>query len=206
MSKDKEKKSESAAPQGSATESQATGRPNGRGTDIARRESSAPTWWGGDPFTLMHRFADEMDRVFEDFGVGRGLMTGWPFGGRRGLSPRGAGLDLATWSPQVEVFQREDRLVIRADLPGLSKDDVQVEVTDDAVTIRGERRQEHEERREGYYHSERSYGSFYRSIPLPEGVAAEQADANFHDGVLEITMPAPPQREASRGRRLEVKG
>jgi HSP20 family protein len=205
MSKEKEKKNEPTTPQGSETESRTSGRPNGRGTDVARRESSAPARWGGDPFTVLRRFADEMDRVFEDFGVGRGLMTAWPFGGRRGLASRGGGLDLATWSPQVEVFQRDDRLVIRADLPGLTKDDVQVEVTDDAVTIRGERRQEQEERREGYYHSERSYGSFYCSIPLPEGVTADQADANFRDGVLEVTMPAP-QRPTSGGRRLEVKG
>ncbi|HZW29481.1 MAG TPA: Hsp20/alpha crystallin family protein, partial [Isosphaeraceae bacterium] len=147
----------------------------------------------------------ELDRVFDVFGIGRGLMTAWAFGGRRGLASRGAGLDWATWSPQVEVFRPDDRLVIRADLPGLSRDDVQVEVTDDAVTIRGERRQEHEERREGDFQSERSYGSFLRSIPLPEGVAADQAAANFHDGVLEVTMPAP-RRETRRVRRLEVKG
>jgi len=153
----------------------------------------------------MGRFAEEMDRVFEDFGIGRGLLAPWPFAGRRGFAPRGTGLDLAAWAPPIEVFQRGDRLVVRADLPGLSKDDVQVEVTDDAVTIRGERHREHEERREGYYHSERSYGGFFRSVPLPEGVEADKAEANFRDGVLELTMPAP-RRETSRGRRLEVKG
>jgi HSP20 family protein len=152
----------------------------------------------------MRRFAEEMDRVFEGFGVGRGAMVQLPFGGRRGTAVPGAAIGLAPWSPQVEVFQRGDQLVVRADLPGLAKDDVQVEVTENAVTIQGERRHDHEERRENYYHSERSYGSFYRSIPLPEGVSADRAEAKFSEGVLEITMPAP-QRQERRGRRLEVK-
>ena len=80
-----------------------------------------------------------------------------------------------------------------------------MEVTDDAITIQGERHQEHEERREGYYHTERSYGSFCRRIPLPDGVDADKADASFRDGVLEVTMPAP-RRQATQPRRLEVKG
>lgn len=165
----------------------------------ARRESSALVPWGGDPFGIVRRFAEEMDRLFEDFGFRRGLMAPWPISRWSGL-----GADLTTWSPALEVFRRDDRLVIRADLPGLTKDDVKVEVTDDTVTIRGERRQEQEERRAGYYHSERSYGYFCRSIPLPEGAEADKAEANFRDGVLEITMPAPA--EASRGRLIEVKG
>ena len=101
------------------------------------------------------------------------------------------------------IFVREGELVVRADLPGLTKDDVKVEVTDDAIQISGERKSEHEEKGEGYYRSERSYGSFYRSIPLPEGVNADSANATFRNGVLEISMQAP-QRE-SRGRRLEIK-
>jgi len=201
----KEKPKNGSAQQGSVLESKSADRPDGRQTALARRESSTPALWGSDPFEVMHHFAEEMGRVFQDFGIGRGLMASWPFGGRRGFAPHGAGLDLAAWSPQVEVFQRDDRLVVRADLPGLTKDDIQVEVKDDAVQIQGERRQQHEERREGYYHSERSYGSFYRSIPLPEGAEAEKANANFRDGVLEITMPAP-RREASRGHSIEVKG
>ena len=103
------------------------------------------------------------------------------------------------WSPQIETFEREGQLVVRADLPGLKKDDVNVEITDDAITISGERRNEDEERREGYYRSERSYGSFFRSIPLPEGVNAEDANATFNNGVLEITMQAV--KETNRGRR-----
>jgi HSP20 family protein len=93
--------------------------------------------------------------------------------------------------------------VVRADLPGLSKDDVKVDVNEDRITIQGERKKQHEEEHEGVYRSERSYGSFYRQIPLPPGTMSDQAEAVFHDGVLEITMPAPPE-SARRGRRLEI--
>ena len=105
------------------------------------------------------------------------------------------------WAPQIEVFQRENELVIRADLPGMKRDDITVDITEDAVTIQGERRQESEEEREGVYRSERVYGSFYRVIPIPEGAITEQANGNFRDGVLEITMPVPPK---SKGRRIEI--
>ena len=76
-----------------------------------------------------------------------------------------------------------------------------MDLSDDAVTIQGERKREHEEEREGFYRTERSYGSFYRVIQLPEGAITEEAKAKFRDGVLEITMPAPP---AAKGRRLEI--
>ena len=125
--------------------------------------------------------------------------------------PRGSWLSRATgagqhgvWAPRVEAFQKGDQFIVRAELPGLKKDDVHVELRDDFLTIRGERRAEHEEQREGYLHSEREYGQFYRTIPLPEGVIAESADASFRDGVLEVTMKAPPA-EATRGRPIEVK-
>jgi hypothetical protein len=91
-----------------------------------------------------------------------------------------------------------------ADLPGLTKDDINVDITDDALVIRGERKSEREENEEGYYRSERSYGSFYRQIPLPEGVNVDDADATFRDGVLEITMTAP-ERAAEQCRRLEIR-
>jgi HSP20 family protein len=108
------------------------------------------------------------------------------------------------WAPRVEVFQKGDRFIVRADLPGLKKDDVQVDLNDDTITIHGERRAEHEEQREGYYHSEREYGQFHRTVPLPGGVIADSAEASFRNGVLEISMQAPPA-EATRGRRLEIK-
>ena len=171
-------------------------------TGLTRREQTSPSLATGSPFAFMRRFSEEMDRLFEDFGFGRGL-TAPSFG--RNLLPTGFGdLTRAAWSPQVEVFEREGQIVVRADLPGLTKDDVKVEATGDAITISGERKSEHEEKREGFYRSERSYGSFYRQIPLPEGVNLDEANATFNNGVLEITMQAP-QREERRSRQLQIK-
>ena len=147
---------------------------------------------GGGPFTVLQRFADEVDRMFEEFGMGRGLSPWW-----RG-SQRGGSL----WAPAIDVVQKDDQLVIKADLPGMKKDDLSIEMTDDAITIQGERKADHEEERGGVYRSERSYGSFYRVIPLPEGAITEQAKASFRDGVLEITVPVPPS--TTKGRKLEI--
>jgi HSP20 family protein len=149
---------------------------------LARRESVRP-------FGLLDRFAGEMERMFDDFGLGRNWFA--PARVR----------DM--WAPQIEVSQRNNELVVHADLPGMKREDISVDVTDDAITISGERRQEHESERGGIYRSERSYGSFYRTIPLPEGAITDQAKATFNDGVLEIRMPAPPE-QVTRGRRLEI--
>jgi HSP20 family protein len=138
----------------------------------------------------MQRMADEMDRMFNDVDLGRR----WA----RPISGETAG---ELWAPEVDVFQKNSELTIRADLPGLKRDDVTVDITDSDICIQGERKHEKEEQREGYYRSERGYGSFCRVIPLPEGAISDQAKATFKDGVLEITMPAPP---ASKGRRLEI--
>jgi HSP20 family protein len=101
------------------------------------------------------------------------------------------------------VFEREGKLVVRADVPGMRRDQITIEVENGELVISGERQQEQEERRGGIYRSERTYGSFYRVIPLPEGANPEQATATFKDGVLEITMPAP---QRSSGRRIEIQG
>jgi HSP20 family protein len=149
-----------------------------------------PSAWGGSPFSAMQRFADEMDRMFADFGVGRS----WP-------APLWREPGAEMWAPDIDVSQRDSELTIKADLPGLKKDEVSVEVVEGSLTISGERKREREEEREGMYRRERSYGSFRRVIPLPEGAIVEQAKATFRDGVLEITMPAPP---AAQARRLEI--
>src|SRR5439155_5345814 len=144
---------------------------------LSRRQ---PASLSRSPFTtIFQRWNDEMDRLFEDFGApSRSLAEAQGIG---------------AWSPQVEVFQRGNDLVVRADLPGLSKDDVRVEIRDDALVVEGERKQEHEEEREGWYRNERVYGSFYRTIPLPEGTIADSAKATFKNGVLEVVLQAPPQ-------------
>ena len=166
--------------------------------DISRSERALST---GSPFAFMRRFSEEMDRLFEDFGFGRGWLAP---GFERGLD-RLESLAEGAWAPQVEVIERDNRLIVRADLPGMTKDDVKVDLDDNSLVIRGERKTEHEEDEEGYYRSERSYGSFYRRIPLPSGVKAEEASADFRNGVLEITMPAAKRTDAGR-RQLEITG
>lgn len=166
---------------------------------IARRETGYDV---GNPFRTLERFADEMDRLFDDFGFGRAL--GPRVSSRAALSPwQSLSSEWQTFTPDVEVFHRDNELVIRADLPGLSRDDIKVDVTEDRVTIQGERKRGHEEKREGFYRSERAYGSFSRIVSIPEGTITDQAKATFKDGVLEITMPAPPE-QVRRGRRLEI--
>jgi HSP20 family protein len=152
----------------------------------------------------MRQFADEMDRVFETFGFGRGrfglpsLLEGFPATG----APSAPG-QAAAWWPQVEVFEQGGRLIVRADVPGLKKEDVKLEIHDDYLVLEGERRQESEENQGGVYRSERSYGRFYRAIPLPEGASAEGATARFKDGVLEVSLQAPP-REERRSKSIQV--
>jgi len=175
---------------------QALGQPE-RDSGAMQRRTTGGNWLAS-PFDVFDRMAEEMDRTFDrmfrDFGMPRGSWLTRPFRSRAA-----EGL----WAPRIEAFQKGDRYIVRADLPGLKKDDVQVELTSEAVTIQGERRDQKEEEREGYYHSEREYGEFYRSIPLPEGVITESAQASFNNGVLEISMQAPPAE--TRSRRLEIK-
>ncbi len=177
-------------------------------TDVAPREERGVTrrdapQTAGSPFRMLERFADEMDRVFDDFGLGRSWFSP-SFGSSFFRSPfRGGAALPSAWSPEIEVLHRNNELTVRADLPGLTKDDVKVDVSEDSVTIQGERRREHEEEHEGMYRSERSYGSFCRVIPLPEGAMTDQARATFKDGVLEVIVPAPSE-QVRRGRRLEI--
>lgn len=159
---------------------------------------SGPLARGGSPFQLMRQMSEEMDRMVERFFGDVGF-------GRRGfgLEPFRATGEM-TWSPRIEAYQKDDQFVIRAELPGVSKDDINVNISDDAVTLQGQRRHEQQEEREGYYHSEWSYGSFARTIPLPEGAIVDNADASFRDGVLKITIPSPPSG-VRQGRRIEIR-
>lgn len=138
------------------------------------------------PFSLMRRMADDIERLFSDVDIAR---TGFGTTPQR-FDPLGR-LAEAVWAPQVETFRRDGSLVVRADLPGLKKEDVTIEVDDDILTISGERSDEKREERDDFYRTERVYGRFFRAIQLPEGVNADQIDATFKDGVLEVTIPAP---------------
>jgi HSP20 family protein len=130
----------------------------------------------GNPFSLMRHFSDEMDRMFSHSMYRHREEDDW-------------------W-PNIEVSVRDGVVTVLADLPGLNKDDVKVELSDDGLSIEGERKREHEEQGHGWRRSERTYGSFVRRIPLPEGANADQARAEFTNGVLKITLPVPEQKRA----------
>jgi HSP20 family protein len=102
------------------------------------------------------------------------------------------------WIPAMDLVETEDDFVLRADLPGLTEKDVNIELQDSVLTISGERRAEHEERKEGYYRVERSFGSFSRSLTLPEGVDPSAVKASFERGVLEVHVPKPEVRKPQR--------
>ena len=102
------------------------------------------------------------------------------------------------WVPSMDLVEAEDHFVLKADLPGLSEDDVSIEVRDNALTISGERKAEHEQRERGWYRVERSFGRFSRSLTLPEGVDAGAISASFDRGVLSVTIPKPEQRKPRR--------
>ena len=158
---------------------------------LSRRQPSEPLGsWGTSPFTFMRRMLEDMDRFVEDSMAGRFALPG-------GHEAQGGAL----WSPQVDVFERDGRLVVRADLPGLRKQDVRVEITDDMITIDGERHKEREVEESGVYRSERSYGSFYRAIPLPGGANVQGTEARFANGVLEIVVPLD---ERTTRKRIEI--
>ena len=145
--------------------------------DRARRASSLFSLtprdiFSASPFELMRRFTEDMDRFFE------------------GTSPTGSS-SMTLWSPPIEVSEKDGQLTICAELPGLSKEDVKVELTQDGLAISGERKREQEDRREGVYRSERSYGSFRRTIPIPDEAQVEEAKATFDNGLLTVSVPVP---------------
>jgi HSP20 family protein len=156
----------------------------------------------GNPFGMMRSMMEQMDRLFEDF-------TGTNLGRTRSMAvpPAGPGAGYGTtslWYPQIEVSEKQGNLVVCADLPGLKKEDVQLEVHDDRLVLQGERRNESSQTEAGLYRTERSYGSFYRTIPLPDGVNPDQVRATFKDGVLEVTVPMPNRQQQLQGRRIEI--
>lgn len=144
----------------------------------------ALTRWS--PFGDLTRLRDEMDRMFERFIEPAGML------------PAGFG----AWSPNVDVYDRENMLVVEAELPGVNKENVDVLVEDHTLTLRGEMKQEKEKKEEGFYRRERRYGQFMRSIPLPVDVKTDEAKASFHDGILEVCLPKA--EEAAKGKKIAV--
>lgn len=122
-------------------------------------------------------------------------------GGEAGAGTAGS---LATWTPAIEVKQKDNNLTVCAELPGLKRDEVHVEVNEDALVIQGERRNETSSDEGGVHRSERRYGRFYRAIPLPEGANGEDTRAEFCDGMLEVTISLPQQQ--TRRRQIPITG
>jgi HSP20 family protein len=159
-----------------------------------RELTRVPTHSSLDPFTLLRQMTAELDRAFDE---PLWRARHWPLLRTIELP------ETATWAPRVDVFERDNRLVAKVDLPGVKKEDVTVQVTDGHLVLSGERKQEKEEKKNNVYRTEREYGSFYRAVPLPEGVKLEDVKATFADGVLEVSVPLPARAEPTV-RKVEI--
>jgi HSP20 family protein len=136
-----------------------------------------------EPVRELNTIQSEMNRLFNTLFDAPGGGTG------------GNGAAMRRWIPPMDLVETQDDFVLRADLPGLTEDDVKIELADNVLTVSGERKAEHEERGEGYYRVERASGAFSRSLTLPEGVKADAVKANFDRGVLEVRIPKPEERK-----------
>jgi HSP20 family protein len=161
---------------------------------FAELDPFVPEFMGG-LLTDVRPFAEDFDPFFEGFGLKR--RTAGPAMFRTPPATR--------WTPNLEMLYADQAIVVRAELPGINKEEVKVEIVDGALTIEGERKYEKEVTTKGYFTTERAYGTFYRRIPLPEEAKVGEAKATFKDGVLEVTIPAPAL-EKEPVRRLEITG
>ena len=138
------------------------------------------------PFRELSKLRDEMDRLWEDF-----------FGEKKLFASRER-----MWHPSLDVSETKDKLVVSAEIPGMDVKDINISVTGDVLTIRGEKKQEKEEKDENYHLVERSYGAFSRSVTLPVGVDTEKVDATYKKGILKITLP---KKEGAKPKEINVK-
>jgi HSP20 family protein len=141
-----------------------------------------------EPFRELSTLQNEMNRLFN-------TVFDTPSGGT------GNGGTLRRWMPAMDLAETDDHFVLRADLPGMGEDDVKIELEDNTLTVSGERKAEHESKGEGFYRIERAFGTFSRSLTLPQGVDAASVEASFDRGVLEVRIPKPEQRKP---RRIEI--
>jgi HSP20 family protein len=133
-----------------------------------------------EPLRELSSLQTEMNRLFN-------TVFDAPTGGNGGQARR--------WVPAMDLLETDEHFVLRADLPGMRREDVAIELEDNVLTVSGERKAEHEDRQEGYYRLERAFGSFSRSLTLPKGVDAEAVTATFDSGVLELRIPKPEERK-----------
>jgi HSP20 family protein len=137
-----------------------------------------------DPARKLDVLQSDMNRLFDTFFQGRGVSAG--------------GNGVRRWIPPMDLTETDDQFVLRADLPGLDENDVEIEIKDGVLTISGERETEHEERKEGFHRVERASGRFLRSLDLPDGIDAGAVTAEFDRGVLEVRIPKPEERQPTR--------
>ena len=139
-----------------------------------------------DPFRELRGLHDEMSRLFSGVAPSEGNEFA-----------RGA------WSPRVDIFEEKDNLIVEAELPGLSRDDFDISVENNVLTLKGERKFEKKTEGDNYHRVERSYGSFTRQFTLPQTVTADGATADFENGVLRVALP---KREETKARKIEITG
>jgi HSP20 family protein len=140
-----------------------------------------------EPFRELSTLQNEMNRLFNTV--------------FESPAPGNSGSTMRRWMPAMDLVETDDHFVLRADLPGMKQDDVKIEFEDGTLTVSGERKVEHESKNEGYYRVERAFGSFSRSLTLPQGIDPEAVTANFDNGVLEVRIPKPEERKP---RRIEI--
>jgi HSP20 family protein len=155
-------------------------------------ETRAVTPWR--PFADLTRWEREMDRMMDEF-FGRRLRPQWP-----SIWSRGG--DLEFTAPVVDVYEEKDDIVVKAELPGMDKDDIEVKISGSALTLKGEKKKEQKIEEKNYYRSERSYGAFLRTVDLPTDVQADKIKASFKNGVLEVRLP---KTEEAKKKEIKVK-
>ena len=149
------------------------------------KESKAVSPWR--PFGELTTWERDMDRMLDDF-FGRRVRSWWP--------ERFRFDEMEVRPPAVDIFDEKDDIVVKAELPGMEKDNIEVNLTDRTLTIKGEKKKEEEVKKENYYRSERSYGSFLRTLELPKEVQSDKVKAAFKNGILEIRMPKTEDAKA----------
>ena len=156
------------------------------------KETKSVTAW--NPFMGLSRWETDMDRMMSDF-FHRRMRPWWPEG-RLGAEP------MEITAPAVDLYEERGDIVVKAELPGMEKNEIEVNLTDHHLTIKGEKKKEEEVKEENYYRSERSYGSFVRSLELPADVRGDKATANFKNGILEVRLP---KTEEAKAKEIKVK-
>jgi HSP20 family protein len=155
------------------------------------RETKAVAPWR--PFMGLTRWESEMDRMMDDF-FGRRMRSWWP--------ERWLGREAEITTPSVDVYEEKDEIVVKAELPGMDKSDIEVNISDSHLILRGEKKKEEKVEDKNYYRCERSYGAFLRTVELPADVQADKIKASFKNGILEVRLP---KSEEAKSKEIKIK-